>query len=88
MTVVPTADGAAPLSPSSQVKSGSASFPLPLLCSPQQHLAGDSSVARLAQAVEASGTVKAAAAIQAGLAGAVIQVDGAEASAEASWAEA
>lgn len=54
----------------------------------QRSLTGGASVARPADAVEASGEVQAAAIVEAGAAGAVIQVDCAEASSQAWRAEA
>lgn len=62
------------------VSSGSISFPV--LCGLQQSLTGGSSIPRLAYAAEAPSTVNAAAAVEARLADAVIQVDGAETSTE------
>lgn len=55
----------------------------PILCGLQQRLTGGSSIPRLAYAEEAPNAVNAAAAIEARLADAVIQVDGAETPTEA-----
>lgn len=90
VTAVTADDGAAPLvlTPGGQMRSDPAWPPLPPRCGPQVLLAGGSSVAGLADAAETSGTIKAAAAVEAGPAGAVVLVDGAEASAEAGGAEA
>lgn len=98
-TAVPTASGAAPLvlPPSGQVRSEPAPSTLPAQCgpaglavvvAPQRSLAGGSGVAGPADAVEASSAVEAAAGVEAGVADAVIQVDGAEASGKAGGAEA
>lgn len=95
MTAVTAAGGAAPLAPpSGQIGSDPASSSLPpqrrpARLTPLQHrLTGGSGVAGPADAVESSGAVEAAAGVQTGPAGAVVQVDGAEASGEASGAEA
>lgn len=93
-TAVPAAGGAAPLilTPGGQLRSDPASSPLPAQHRPAgfvaTQLAGGSGVAGPADAVEVSGAVQAAACVKAGLAGAVIQVDGAEAPGEAGRAEA
>lgn len=55
---------------------------------PQGHLTGPTRETRLAEALEGTGTVQAAPTIEAGLAGTVVQVDGAEATCEALGAEA
>lgn len=55
---------------------------------PQGHLAGPAREPWQAEAVEGAGSVEAAAAVGAGLAGAVVKVNGAKASGEAFWADA
>lgn len=95
-TAVPAAGGAAPLvlTPGGQVRSGPTSSSLPpqgrpaRLAAPQHRLTGGSGVAGPADTVETSSAVEAPASIEAGTAGAVVQVDGAEAASEAGGAEA
>lgn len=62
--------------------------PLPALSGPQCRLAGGSNITQCADAAEASSKVKAAATVVAGLTDTVVNIDGAEASSEASRTDA
>lgn len=96
-TAVPAAGaGAAPLV-YGRGRSGPACSSIPLpprhrrparLAAPRLRLAGGSGVTRPTDAVEAAGPVQAAAGVEAGPAGTVVQVDGAEAPGETGGAEA
>lgn len=89
MTAVPATSGVAPLglSPTSSSSLPPQRRPARLMA-PWWRLAGGPGVAESADAVEASSAVQAASGVEAGPAGAVVQVDSAEAPSEAVGADA